>query len=240
MGTSGLGTYSGLSFLCAPAANETRAMRTFLANLSLSLLWGASVIVPYHLGAVMGILWTIGHSNHDGDHLVELLRTTGIVAVVDVRSLPFSQFAPQFNRGNLEGLLARAGMTYRQETDLGGRPSDLGFYDSAGHVLYGTLAESEPFQGALARLEALAMEQPTAIMCGEEDPSECHRRLLIGRVLTRNGWLLRHIRGDGRIDDEARLNEQGVQEGLFEGEHGAWRSTQSVLRRSRPPSSSIR
>ena len=191
-------------------------------------------------GAVMGILWTIGHSNHDGDHLIELLRTAGIKALVDVRSLPYSQFARQFNKGNLKGLLAGAGITYLHEADLGGRPSDPEFYDPAGHVLYGSLAESGPFQAALARLESLATEQPTAIMCGEEDPSECHRRLLIGRILTRKSWLLRDIRVDGRIDDDTRMNEHGVQEGLFEGEHGAWRSTQSVLPRSRPPSSSIR
>ena len=42
-------------------------------------------------------LYTIGHSNHDVEHFIELLMKNGVKVVVDVRSTPYSQYATQFN-----------------------------------------------------------------------------------------------------------------------------------------------
>ena len=42
-------------------------------------------------------------------------------------------------------------------------------------------------------------------MCSEEDPQECHRRLLLGRVLAEKGVAVRHLRGDGRVQTEEDL-----------------------------------
>ena len=43
-------------------------------------------------------IYTIGHSNVEPGDVVELLRSHGIEAVLDVRSSPYSKHAPQFNR----------------------------------------------------------------------------------------------------------------------------------------------
>jgi hypothetical protein len=42
-------------------------------------------------------------------------------------------------------------------------------------------------------------------MCAEEDPLNCHRRLLIGRVIWDRGVALDHIRGNGRLQTEDEL-----------------------------------
>ena len=185
-------------------------------------------------------LLTVGHSNHEPDAFVALLRSAGIKALIDVRSQPYSRHAPHFNRSPLTRLLAAADIEYRHEPGLGGRPDDPGMYDETGHVLYGMVAESDPFLAALSRLEVRAETTTTAIMCGEEDPTECHRRLLVGRVLEGRGWRLLHLRRDGRVQAEDELPQVGgTQEGLFEGgEFSTWRSIQSVSPRNRPRSSS--
>ena len=84
-----------------------------------------------------------------------------------------------------------------------------------------------------------------ALVCGEEDPAHCHRRLLIGRVLTERGHTMLHIRGDGRIEtDETVAAASGkslvcVQRELFaEIEEDKWRSTASVLPKKAPANSS--
>ena len=46
-------------------------------------------------------LFTIGHSDHETEHFLSLLVRHGITAVADVRSQPYSRFAPQYNRENL-------------------------------------------------------------------------------------------------------------------------------------------
>jgi uncharacterized protein (DUF488 family) len=178
-------------------------------------------------------LYTIGHSRHPSGQFVELLRRHGIETLVDVRSHPVSRFAPQFNRKALAASLEDAGVEYEFAGDtMGGRPSEREYYDSGGYVLYGRVAESERFLSALRQIRLrLQGGRRMAVMCAEEDPSGCHRHLLVGRVLEREGVEIRHIRADGRIDNNIQV---GYPEGerrqgrLFEEDMEAWRSVRPV------------
>ncbi len=125
--------------------------------------------------------------------------------------------------------------------ELGGRPEDKRYYDSSGHVLYGLVAEGDEFKGGIERLVRGAREHRVALMCNEENPAECHRRLLVGRVLVEKGARVLHIRGDGRIEPEEELAaaeqqaEAGQQEfGFAAQEKPVWKSTRSVSQ-ARPP-----
>src|SRR5207253_6245318 len=44
-----------------------------------------------------------------------------------------------------------------------------------------------------------------ALLCSEENPSICHRRLLIARVLREHGIAVQHIRADGSVESEEEL-----------------------------------
>jgi uncharacterized protein (DUF488 family) len=86
--------------------------------------------------------------------------------------------------------------------ELGGRPEGSEFYDEGGGVLYDRLAESALFLEGIDRLMEGVKGYRVAIMCGEEDPVKCHRRVLVGRVLEERGVRVKHIRGDGRVEDD--------------------------------------
>jgi uncharacterized protein (DUF488 family) len=58
------------------------------------------------------VVHTIGHSDHTTAAFVDLLRRHGITLVVDVRSQPYSRWAPQFNRETLARDLQDAGLAY--------------------------------------------------------------------------------------------------------------------------------
>ena len=47
-------------------------------------------------------VFTIGHSNLEIGKFVALLKQHGIQAIADVRSSPYSQYNPQFNRELLQ------------------------------------------------------------------------------------------------------------------------------------------
>lgn len=191
-------------------------------------------------------VYTIGHSNHETDALLDLLRQHGIEVVVDVRSSPYSRFAAQFNREILRESLLADGFKYVYlGNEVGGRPQDLEYYDAEGHVLYGRVAASDAFASGIERLMTGISQYRVAMLCSEEDPTHCHRRLLISRVLSDRNVQVTHIRGNGTIQTEQELRlEAGDdpnaprQHSLF-GEKGRnqWRSTQSVIHR-RPPRSS--
>ncbi len=58
------------------------------------------------------VVWTVGHSNHDFDVFAGLLAREQIEFLVDVRSHPYSRFAPQFNRDALQHAIGQAGIRY--------------------------------------------------------------------------------------------------------------------------------
>ena len=68
---------------------------------------------------------------------------------------------------------------------------------------------------AMDRLVAMARSETTVIVCAEENPRRCHRRLLLTPALQERGLEVRHIRGDGRIDTEETLEQTSPQLSLF-------------------------
>lgn len=57
-------------------------------------------------------IFTIGHSNHSLSDFLELLRTYSIQVIVDVRSIPYSRYIPQYNKEKIEAILRNHGFTY--------------------------------------------------------------------------------------------------------------------------------
>jgi len=186
-----------------------------------------------------GVLFTIGHSNHEISTFIALLQAHSIEVVVDVRTYPKSAYSEHFNRAPLERELRDAGIQYLFMGDeLGGRPPEDSMYDDEDHVLYSVLAEHPRFLGGLDRLERGIADYRVATMCSEECPDECHRRLLVGKVLTERGVLLRHIRAHG-IEDETEVVIPPSAPTLFEPEGTIrWRSVRSVSRSGAPKDSS--
>ena len=192
----------------------------------------------------MSSFFTIGHSNHAVEVWLALLRQHRVEVVVDTRSSPFSKYVPQFDRELMQRSLEEAGIRYLfLGAELGGRPANPAYYDAKGRVLYSRLRDDARFQAGIARLETGMERFRVALVCGEEDPAHCHRRLLIGRVLAERGHIMIHIRGDGRLEsDEAVAAESGkplvdAQPALFaELDEDQWRSTASVLPKKAPGS----
>ncbi len=190
-------------------------------------------------GPAVRTVFSIGHSNHTVEKLLSLLREHRIDVLVDIRSYPSSKYAPHFNKAPLARALEEGTFKYMfLGRELGGRPEGEEFYDPEGHVLYGEVARSHLFLDGIERLEKGATEYRIAIMCSEEDPSDCHRRLLIGRVLAERGTELIHIRGDGTMQREKDLPASPVQQESLFGEEATWRSIRSVSPRGAQQSSS--
>jgi len=179
-------------------------------------------------------IWSVGHSNHSLERFLDLLHAAEIEVLVDVRSQPFSRYTPHFNGPALEDAVTRAGISYLFMGDsLGGRPPEAHMYDAEGHVLYGEMAESERFQAGVKSLLGVAAKHRTAMMCSEESPIDCHRRLLIARVLDQGAEVI-HLRADGsqiRDVDLRLLVDPPPPPTLFDlGEVKEWRSTRPVSR----------
>jgi uncharacterized protein (DUF488 family) len=170
-------------------------------------------------------LFSVGHSNHDLDRFLALLRRAGVTAVADVRSSPFSRRLPHFNAPQLAPALRRAGIDYVFLGDLlGGRPRDQDLYDDVeGQLIvnYERVRATDDFALGLDRLQRGSEKYAIAMMCGEEDPLDCHRGLMIAPALKGRGLQTCHLRRDGvesTAEMEARLlRETKVGEGALGG-----------------------
>jgi hypothetical protein len=178
---------------------------------------------PLSDSAGAGRLLSVGHSNHDIAAFLGLLRGASVTAVADVRSSPYSQRHPQFNRPDLERALPDEGIAYVFLGDLlGGRPGPRDLYDDEGRVDYERVRATAFFRHGLDRLLRGLESHTLAMMCSEEDPLDCHRGLMITPALVERGISPGHLRRDGSVEstqemEERLLAETGVGANILRG-----------------------
>jgi uncharacterized protein (DUF488 family) len=164
-------------------------------------------------------LYTIGHSNHPSEKFLHLLEENRIALLVDVRSAPYSRYNLQFNKESLEHTLSIHHIKYIYAgKHLGGRPTDLTCFKGGKlpdqetnylhEVNYPEVMKRPWFQKGIERLLELAEKQTTAILCSEEDPTQCHRHHLITKYLMNEypDWKIWHIRGDENVINAASIH----------------------------------
>ena len=151
-----------------------------------------------------GVIYTVGHSTHTIEMLLNLLEQNDITAIADVRSSPFSRHNPQFNKDTLSAELRKRGIAYVfVGKELGARSNDPSCYES-GKVRYGRLAKTSVFKTGIERVLSGAQKYRIALMCAEKEPLDCHRTLLVSRALEQRGVSIVHILADGRTEAQTQ------------------------------------
>lgn len=149
----------------------------------------------------MNELFTIGYSPHILESFLKVLQEYRITALVDVRSSPYSQFKPEFNKDSLSDFLKKNNITYVFLGDMcGARVEDRSYYIN-GKVDYALVAESNKFKEGLQRIINGMEKFRIALMCAEKDPITCHRTILVCRNLSFRGINIKHILSNGRTED---------------------------------------
>ena len=147
-------------------------------------------------------IFTIGHSTHELERFVELLKQHRIGAVADVRSMPYSRWQPQFNRDKLSVALKADGIAYVfLGKELGARSDDPACYAN-GRVQYRRLARTALFRSGIQRVLDGSQRMSIALMCAEKDPLDCHRTILVARELVDLDKDVHHILADGKLEEQ--------------------------------------
>lgn len=145
------------------------------------------------------MIFTIGHSTHEPDTFVALLRRHGVAQIADVRTVPRSRRHPHFAGEALAARLAGHQIAYRHFPALGGlrKPRADSVNTAWQHPSFRGYADHMQTAAFARGLEALldfarAGAGPTAVMCAEARWWQCHRRLLSDALLVA-GVPVRHI-----------------------------------------------
>jgi uncharacterized protein (DUF488 family) len=163
-------------------------------------------------------LLTVGHSTHPFERFTALLSQRGVEVLADVRRFPGSRRMPQFNAGALTRSLPAAGVEYaRLGDELGGMRAEGGGGRAAALAAYAEHMRSAEFAAGLERLEAIAGERRTAVMCAEGGWRRCHRSLLADAMVAR-GWEVLHIAPGGGLEEHVLAGRApgGEQESLLQ------------------------
>lgn len=129
----------------------------------------------------MPTVWTIGYENLRPESLAAELEAAGVERVVDVRFRPQSRKAGM-SKTKLGELLADHRIAYEHRKPLG-TPPDLRWLFHQGRAEEAAAAYREHVEAtapeALATLADEVRDGPrTALLCLEEDPAGCHRRVI--------------------------------------------------------------
>jgi uncharacterized protein (DUF488 family) len=150
-------------------------------------------------------IWTIGHSTHNLDEFIDMLKSFRIELVADIRSYPGSRRYPHFNKEALEVSLPENKMKYIHLIGLGGRrkarPDSINTgWRNVAFRGYADYMETDDFKKTIMELECIARKERTAYMCSEAVWWRCHRSL-VSDYLKVNGWTVMHIMGIGNGEE---------------------------------------
>jgi uncharacterized protein (DUF488 family) len=134
-------------------------------------------------------VWTIGYEKLRPESLVAELQAENIERVIDVRLRPQSR-KPGMSKTRLGDTLALHGIAYEHRRELG-TPPDLRHLYRTNKVARAAAGFREHVESTAAdALDDLATELSdgprTALLCLEEDPSVCHRRVLTDALRERS------------------------------------------------------
>ncbi|MFA7354836.1 MAG: DUF488 domain-containing protein, partial [Sulfurimonadaceae bacterium] len=129
---------------------------------------------------------------------VELLKQNQINTIVDVRSTPYSKFAPQYNRETLKKYLKQNSICYIFMGDLlGARYEDKTLLFDDGKVDFKKVQETKNFQDGVMRLQkGIEKGYSISLMCSEKEAFDCHRFGLISEFLSKKSIEINHIYPD--------------------------------------------
>lgn len=161
---------------------------------------------------MLNTVFTIGHGSGDVESLISAInkhKDGSETYIIDVRSVPYSSYSPQFNREPLKASLKAAGLHYVfMGDDLGARREEPEAYDEHGQVDFVKTAKLEKFRHGVGRIQkGVSLSCNLVLMCSEVKPLECHRFALVSRALSQEGLQVRHIIGDDVITQEQAEEE---------------------------------
>jgi len=130
-------------------------------------------------------IFTIGYEGTTVGEFLNALKEAGVRRFIDVRALPLSR-RPGFSKTALRETLDEAGIEYVHLKALGtpanGRAAARAGKQAELEKIYAGQLELPEAIAQSAQMLDLAGEMPSALLCMERDPAQCHRTLLLDAV----------------------------------------------------------
>jgi uncharacterized protein (DUF488 family) len=130
-------------------------------------------------------IFTIGYEATTMAEFLAALKAAGVERIIDVRALPLSR-RPGFSKTPLRNALDEVGIDYVHLKALGtpadGRSAARAGKQSELERIYAAQLGLPEAMVQAEQMRELASEKPSALLCYEREPAQCHRSLLLDAV----------------------------------------------------------
>ncbi len=157
---------------------------------------------------MVNTVYSIGYSGFSIKNFIETLHRNKISLIIDVRSIPYSQYFSDYNKDNLKQALKNSGIYYRNYVlEFGARQEERKYYALEGYLDFELFSKSIPFLSGFNKLVASMNQNYTfALMCAEKDPFNCHRTILVARAFYRAGYKIVHL-----LPNEVKITQEDIE-----------------------------
>lgn len=155
----------------------------------------------------MTTFFTIGYEGASLRDFINTLAEAGVEHVLDVRELPQSR-RPGFSKRALSEALEAASIGYSHCKQLGdpkhgreaARRGDMDDF----RMIFEAHLDLAASKNALVQAVNTVTRAPTALLCYERNPKDCHRSLVAKRLLALGSLHVQHLGVKTHVDRRAR------------------------------------
>jgi uncharacterized protein (DUF488 family) len=157
-------------------------------------------------------IYTIGHSNYEIEKLIDMLKYYNINCVVDIRGIPYSKYNIQYNKEAIAKTLKEEGFLYiYMAKEFAANRENRISYNKEGYCDFEKVITEKEFLYGVARLKIGCAKGYKIVLLGAmQDPIRCHRSILLGRTLRKEGFNVKHI-----LDDYTIASQENIEENLL-------------------------
>lgn len=158
-------------------------------------------------------IFTIGHSNYTVEKLIDMLKHYDINCVVDIRGTPYSKYNIQFDKENIKYTLNKEGFIYiYMAKELAAKRENKISYNNEGYSDFEKVVYENEFINGIKRLkDGCTKGYRIALLGAMQDPIRCHRSILVGRALRKEGFNVKHI-----IDDYSTISQDKIESNILD------------------------
>lgn len=158
---------------------------------------------------MVNTVFTIGYSGFQINNFISALKDKDVSLVIDVRSLPYSQYYSDYNKEILSKTLSNSGIYYRNYvSEFGARQEERQYYPM-GYLDFEMFSKSKSFLSGVEKLKKSMQQDYTfALMCSEKDPMMCHRTILVARAFHILGYKVVHLLPNGMSITQNEIEER--------------------------------
>lgn len=154
-------------------------------------------------------IFAIGHSNYPFEKLVEMLRKHNVNCVVDIRETPYSTYNVQYNKEYFEVTIRQEGFKYiYMGKEFGAKRQTRESYLNKVYADFEKVKEEATFITGIERIKkGCELGYRIVLLGAMQDQIRCHRSILIGRVLNKQGFDVKYILHEGGLGDQDYIEE---------------------------------